>query len=140
MFKVNNKSLKQGVNCPKLTKERHQSDLVDLGTVSNIDITVMSLLLILKIFHTFSQYFIVGWVYQQKLKCRQVKIMKHATKMETISVAITGSSDMHYPDLHIINTFTKSRKAERCTDFMFKLAFDCLSVTVEDLNLQRRYK
>ena len=33
--------------------------------------------------------------------------------METISVAITGSSDMHYPDLHLINTYTKSREAKR---------------------------
>ena len=32
----------------------------------------------------------------------------------------------------------KSRKAERCTDVMFKLAFYCLPVTVEDLNLQQR--
>ena len=61
--------------------------------------------------------------------------------METIiSVTITGSSDMHYLDLYLINIFTKYRKAERCTDVMFKLTFYCLSVTVEDLNLQQRYK
>ena len=63
---------------PKVNKKRHQSDLIDLGTLSNIYIAAMSLLLTLKRFHTFSQYFIVGWIYQQKLKCRQVKIMKHA--------------------------------------------------------------
>ena len=34
----------------------------------------------------------------------------------------------------------KSRKAERGTDVMFKLAFYCLSVTVEDLNLQLRHR
>ena len=55
--------------------------------------------------------------------------------METISVAMTGSSDMHCLGLYLTNIFTKSRKAERCTDVMFKLAFYCLSVTVEDLNL-----
>ena len=32
--------------------------------------------------------------------------------METIiSVTITGSSDMHYLDLYLINIFTKYRKA-----------------------------
>ena len=55
--------------------------------------------------------------------------------METISVAITGSSDMFCFDLYLIITFAKSRKEERCTDVMFKLAFHCLSVTVENLNL-----
>ena len=54
--------------------------------------------------------------------------------METISVVISGSSDMRCLDLDLINIFTKSRKAERCTDVMFKLDF-YLSVTVEDLNL-----
>ena len=58
------------------------------------------------------------------------------TVMETISAAINGSSDVRCFDLYLINIFTKSRKAERCTDVMFKLAFYCLSVTVEDLNLQ----
>ena len=37
--------------------------------------------------------------------------------------------------INIMNIFTKSRKAERCTDIMLKLAFYCLSVTAEDLNL-----
>ena len=60
--------------------------------------------------------------------------------METISVAINGSSDVRCFDLYLINIFTKSRKAERCADVMFKLAFYCLSVTVEHLNLQRRHK
>ena len=46
--------------------------------------------------------------------------------METISVAITGSSDMRCLDLYLINIFTKSRKAKRCADVMFKLAFYCL--------------
>ena len=54
--------------------------------------------------------------------------------MEIISVAITGSYDMHGLDLYLINIFTKSRKTERWVDVMFKLAFYCLSVTVEDLN------
>ena len=51
--------------------------------------------------------------------------------METISVAITGSSDMRCFDLYLINIFKKSRKAERCTDVM--LAFYSFSVTVENL-------
>ena len=60
--------------------------------------------------------------------------------METISVAINGSSNVHYFDLYLINIFTKSRKAERCTDIMFKMAFYCFSVTVEDLNVQQRHR
>ena len=55
--------------------------------------------------------------------------------METISMAITGSSDVCCFDLYLINIFTKSRKTERCTDVMLKLAFYCVPVTVEDLNL-----
>ena len=38
-------------------------------------------------------------------------------------------------DLHLINIFAKSAKAETCTDAMLKLTLNCLSVTVEDLNL-----
>ena len=49
-------------------------------------------------------------------------------------MVITGSSDIRCFDLYLISMFRKSRKAERCTA-MFKLAFYCLSVTVEDLNL-----
>ena len=60
--------------------------------------------------------------------------------METISVAITGSFNVRCFDLYLVNIVTKSRKAERCTDVMFKLAFYYLSVTVEDLNLQRRHR
>ena len=52
----------------------------------------------------------------------------------------TGSSDVRCFDLYLINIFTKSRKVERCTDGMFKLDFYCLSVTIEDLNLYRRYR
>ena len=54
---------------------------------------------------------------------------KEKTVMETISVAITGTSGMHCLDLYLINIFLKSRNTERCTDVMFKLAFYCLSVT-----------
>ena len=49
----------------------------------------------------------------------------------TISVAVSDNSD----DLHLINIFVKSTKAERFTDVMFKLTLSCLSVTVEDLDL-----
>ena len=55
--------------------------------------------------------------------------------VETISVAITDSSDVRCLDVYLINIFTKSTKAERCTDITFKLTIYCLSVTVEDLNL-----
>ena len=55
--------------------------------------------------------------------------------VETFSVAINDSSGVVYLDLYLINVSAKSRKAERCTDIMFKLALYCLSVTVEDLNL-----
>ena len=54
--------------------------------------------------------------------------------MKTISVAITGSS-MFCFDLYLIFIFAKSKKVKRCADVMFKLAFHCLSVTVENLNL-----
>ena len=62
------------------------------------------------------------------------------TMVETISVAINDSSDVLWFDLYLINVFTKSTKAERCTDVMFKLTFYSLSVNVEDLNLYQRYR
>ena len=55
--------------------------------------------------------------------------------VETILVAITDSSNVRCFDLHLINIFKKSLKAESCADIMFKLTLNCLSVTVEDLNL-----
>ena len=55
--------------------------------------------------------------------------------VETISVAITDSSNVRCLDLYLIIIFTKSAKAERCTNITFKLTLYCLSVTVEDLNL-----
>ena len=60
--------------------------------------------------------------------------------MKTISEAINGSSGVRCFDLYLINIFTKFRKAERCADAMFKLAFYCWCVTVEDINLQRRHR
>ena len=60
--------------------------------------------------------------------------------METISVAINDSSGVLSFDLYLTNIFTKSTKAERCIEVKFKLTLYCLSVTVEDLNLQRRKK
>ena len=56
------------------------------------------------------------------------------TVVETLLVAITDSSDVRCFDLYLINIFTKSTKTERCTN-IFKLTLNCLSVTVEDLNL-----
>ena len=64
-----------------------------------------------------------------------ISLQEKKTIVEIISVAITDSSDMRCLDLYLINIFTKSTKAERCTDITFKLTLHCLSVTVEDLNL-----
>ena len=61
------------------------------------------------------------------------------TTVETISVAINDSSDLLCFDLYPFNIFAKSVKAERCTDVLFKLTLYCLSVTIEDLDLYRRY-
>ena len=55
--------------------------------------------------------------------------------VETISVAITDSFNVRYFDLYLINIFTKSTKAERCTNITFKLTLYCLSDTADDLNL-----
>ena len=67
--------------------------------------------------------------------------------MEGISVAINDSFDVVYFDLYLIsfdiyliNVLAKSAKAERCRDIMFKLTLYCLTVTVEDINLWRRYR
>ena len=60
--------------------------------------------------------------------------------METISVAINDSSDLLCFELYLINIFAKSTKAEIYTDVIFKLTLYCLSVTVEDPNLYRRYR
>ena len=51
--------------------------------------------------------------------------------METISVAINDRSDVRCLDLYLINIFTKSTKAERCTDIMFKQTLYCLSVALK---------
>ena len=55
--------------------------------------------------------------------------------MEKTLFAIIDSSDMLCFDLYQINIFAKSTKAGRCTDVVLKLTLNCLSVTVEDLNL-----
>ena len=57
-------------------------------------------------------------------------------KVETILVGIASSSNVRCFDLYLTNILTKSTKAERDTDIMFKLKLNCLSVTVEDLHLQ----
>ena len=55
-------------------------------------------------------------------------------------MAINDSSDVPCFDVYLINIFAKSTKAERCTDIVFQLTLYCVSVTVEDLNLQQRYR
>ena len=53
------------------------------ATLRNIDVALLSLLSTLKRFHTLVLHSwiletVAGRVYQQRSKCRQVKIMKHA--------------------------------------------------------------
>ena len=72
---------------------------------------------------------------QTLIKFIEIFISLHEKNVEeTISLAINDSSDVRCLDLYLINIFTKSTKAERCTDIKFKLTLYCLSVTVEDLN------
>ena len=54
------------------------------------------------------------------------------TMVKTISVTINDSWDVFFFDLYLINTFTKSEKAERSTEIMFKLTLSCLSVTAKE--------
>ena len=74
-------------------------------------------------------------IYWDFCSARIISLQEKKTIVETISVAITDSSNVRCLDLNLINVFMKSKKAERCTDVMFKLTLHCLSVTVEDLNL-----
>ena len=57
------------------------------------------------------------------------------TVVETISVAINDSFEVRCLNLYLINIFTKSTKAERCTGITFKLTRYCLLVAAEDLYL-----
>ena len=85
------------------------------------------------VFHSWIWGSFAGWVYKQKSKCRQVKIMKH--ERTDANYAILTKRVKLCLDLYLINIFTKSTKVERCTDITFKLTLYYLSVTVEDLNL-----
>ena len=51
--------------------------------------------------------------------------------VEFISVAINESSDVLCFDPYLINIFSESSKADRCTDVIFKQTLYCLSVTVK---------
>ena len=55
--------------------------------------------------------------------------------VETISVAIDDSFEVRCLNLYLINIFTKSTEAERCTGITFKLTLYCLLVAAEDLYL-----
>ena len=63
--------------------------------------------------------------------------------MERISVVITGKCDVSCFGSYLINIFLKSRKAERERERereredMLKQGNYCLSVTVQDLDLQQ---
>ena len=60
LLKVNNKNFRaRCVNCSKLTKKRHKSHLTDIATLRNLNVALVSSLLTLKRFHTFSQHFTV---------------------------------------------------------------------------------
>ena len=50
-------------------------------------------------------------------------------------MAINDSCAVLCFDLYLINIFTKSTKAERCTDVMFRLTLYGLSASVGDQNL-----
>ena len=60
---------------------------------------------------------------------------KKKTVMEIILVAMTDSSDVNSFDLYLINIFTKSTKAERCTDVMFKATLYCLMLILFNINI-----
>ena len=59
--------------------------------------------------------------------------LQEKTIVETILLAITDNSDVHFFDLYLMNIFMKPMKAERCTDIKKKLygsflwmGFNCL--------------
>ena len=69
-------------NLFKVNKKRGQNDLIDMKTLRNIDVALAYLMLTSKTFHTFSEYFILGfWEvlsagFTSRSKYRQVKIIK----------------------------------------------------------------
>ena len=84
LLKVKNENSRtRCVICSNSTKKKHRND-IDMKTLRNIDIAVVSLLLTLKrflflVFHLeFREVSVTGWVYQHRSRYRQVKIMKHA--------------------------------------------------------------
>ena len=67
-------------NLFKVNKERHQSDLTDIGTLRNVDVALVSSLVTLKRFHTFTQHVTVefGECWRLGLPTEiRVKITKH---------------------------------------------------------------
>ena len=84
LLKVNNKNFRaRCVNCSKLTKKRHKSHLTDIATLRNLNFALVSSLLTLKRFHTFSQHFTVEieeccWLgLPTGINVQTSKIMKH---------------------------------------------------------------
>ena len=57
--------------------KRHQNDLYKMTTLGNIDVPPVSVYHFL-VFHSWISGSVAGWVYQQKLKYREVKILKHS--------------------------------------------------------------
>ena len=55
-------------------------------------------------------------IYGDFHSARIISLQEKKTLVETISVAITDSSNVQYFDLYLINIFTKSAKTERRTD------------------------
>ena len=63
---------------------------------------------------------------------RIISLQEKKNVVEIISVPITDNVDVRCLYLYLINVFTKSTKAERFTDSMFKVTLYCLYVTVDD--------
>ena len=71
LLKVNNENSR--TRC--VIWKRQRNDLIDMRTLRNTDVPLVSLYLFL-VFHSWTSGSGDGWVNQQKLKYRQVKIMK----------------------------------------------------------------
>ena len=71
LLKVNNENSR--TRC--VIWKRQRNDLIDMRTLRNTDVPLVSLYLFL-VFHSWTLGSGDGWVNQQKLKYRQVKIMK----------------------------------------------------------------
>ena len=72
---------------------------------------------------------------QDEKKPLRIYLSMQIEGFEQMFMKFIGSSDVCCLDLYLMNIFTKSTKAKRCTDITFKLTLYFLSVIVEDVNL-----